>query len=57
MGEIGEGDEGLATDAQQFIHHQVGAPGRLQRLAEDRIVETGVRIIAEVGVGVALHHR
>jgi hypothetical protein len=35
----------------------IGPARRLQRLAEDRIVEAGVGIVGEVGIGVALHHR
>ena len=56
MGEIGEGDECLPADAQQFLDHAIRAAGGLERLAEDRIVEAGLGIIDEIGVGIALDH-
>ena len=55
--EVGEADERLAPDPQQFVEHQVGPLGGLQRLAEDRVVERAVGIIGQVAVGVALDHR
>ena len=57
VGEIGEADEGRAADPQQFVEHPVGPLGRLQRLAEDRVVEGVIGIFGEVAVGIALDHR
>ena len=40
-----------------MVEHDVGPPRRLQRLAEDGIVETGIGIIRKVGIGVTLDDR
>jgi hypothetical protein len=57
MREIGEGDEGPPTDAQQFVEHPIRPARGLQRLAEDGIIEAVIGIVGEIAIGIALHHR
>ncbi|KAG5716884.1 hypothetical protein E4T56_gene17928, partial [Termitomyces sp. T112] len=57
MGEIGKGNKGPPPDAQQFLHHLVGPLGGLQRLAQDRIIETGIGIERQNGIRIALNRR
>ena len=47
----------LPPDAQHLLDHQPRTVGRLQRLAEDHIIEGVVGIVDEVGVGIALDDR
>ena len=57
MAEIGEGDDRLPPDAEHLLDDDTRPVGRLQRLAEDDIVEGIVGIVDEIGVGVALDDR
>ena len=57
IGEIGEGHERPAADAEQLVHDLVGRARGLQRLAEDRIVECAGGVAGEIDIGVALHYR
>ena len=57
MSEIREGHDGTLADAEQLLEHVARRVGRLDGLAQDRIVEGEVRVVDEVGVGVALDHR
>ena len=40
MAEIGEGDDGPPADPQHVLKHALGLARRLQRLAEDDVVES-----------------
>ena len=57
MAEIRHGDDGAAADAQQVLEHDARLARRLQRLRQDDIVESVIRVVGEIGVGVALNHR
>ena len=57
MAEIGKRHDGVPADAQHVLEHDARLPGGLQRLRQDHVVEGVVRIVREVGVGVALDHR
>ncbi len=57
MAEIGKGNDGAPPDPQHMLDHDSRRSSRLQGLRQDHIVEGIVRIVGEVGVGVALDHR
>src|SRR3546814_8245228 len=56
MSEIGEAHKCLPSNAKEVPDDQIGPLGGLQGLAEDRIIETIVLIIAKVRIGVPLNH-
>lgn len=57
LGEIGKGHKGLLSDPQHMIEHKIRATRRLQRLAENDIVEAAIGIIHQIAVCVPLHDR
>ena len=57
MAEVRERDDGTPADAQEVLQHRLGMARRLDRQAQDRVVEGLVGIVVEVAVGVALDHR
>ena len=57
MPEIGERHDGAAADPQHVFQHHARLPGRLQGLRQDHVIEGIVRIIGEIGVGIALDDR
>src|SRR3546814_5307902 len=56
MSEIGEAHKCLPSNAKEVPDDKIGPLGGLQGLAEDRIIETIVLIIAKVRIGVPLNH-
>src|SRR3546814_8373869 len=56
MSEIGEAHKCLPSNAKEVPDDQIGPLGGLQGLAEDRIIETIVLILAQVRIGVPLNH-
>ena len=56
MAEIRERHDAVAADAQHVLEHDARPARRLYRLRQDDEVEAVVRIVFEVGVGVALHY-
>ena len=57
VAEIRKRDDGMAADAQHVLEHHARVARGLQRLRQDHEVEGVVRIVGEIGVGVALDHR
>ena len=57
MREVGERDKRARADPQELIDHQIGTPCRLECLTENGIVETGVGIVSQIGIGIALYDR
>src|SRR3546814_5505006 len=57
MAEVGEGDNGVAADAHHLLQHLPRVARRLQRQAEDGIVEGPGGVLHQVGVGIALDGR
>src|SRR5271170_6833144 len=55
MAEIRHRNDRPAADPQHMLEHDPGLAGGLQSLRQDHIVEGVVRVIDEVGVGVALN--
>ena len=56
MAEIGEADDGVGADAQHLGQHLARFFHRLERARENHVVERVVRIIDQLGIGVALHN-
>ena len=57
MAEIRHRNDGAAANAQHVFEHDARLARRLQRLRQDDIVESVIRIVDEIGVGVALNDR
>src|SRR5580693_307787 len=57
VAEIGHGNDGATANAQHVFEHDAGLARGLQRLRQDDIVESIVRVIDEICVGVALNYR
>src|SRR5439155_11463502 len=54
VAEIRERHDAVAADAQHVFEHRARPARRLQSLRQDDVIEGVVRIILQVGVGVAL---
>ncbi len=57
MTEIRHGNDRATTNAQHVFEHDARLACRLQRLRQDHIVERVIRVVDEIGVGVALNDR
>jgi hypothetical protein len=57
MTEIRERHDGVAADPQHVLEHRARMARRLQRLRQDHVIERVIRIVCQIGVGVALDHR
>ena len=57
MTEVRERHDGVPADAQHVLENDARTARCLQRLGEDDVIERIIRIVGEVGIGIALDDR
>src|SRR5436190_14055905 len=55
MAEVGERHDSVAPDPQHMLEHDAWMSRRLERLGEDNVIESVVRVIGQIGIRVALN--